>query len=400
MAHPGQHSIWWGPPKKFTTDAEERKVSWLELFYDLVYVIVISRITHHLALHPDLHSIGNYVTQFAMIYWGWYNGSQYHDLHGSPGIRTRFMTLWQMMAVAALGVTLDSPPESLVFRTTLAFAFLQGFITYLWWSVGIYDKEHRVLSRPYVGCYFAGFILILASLAVSEPIRSMLFWVILVLNYLPPFLSRRWRLTRGVEVNLSSAMVERFGLLTIILFGENILGVVNGISTYEQTTTSIWFSFGLSILVVFELWWIFFSMASDRECKQGLLNGVKYTLIFIPALASLGIIGATFSVLLAELNSPDHHGLEMVKLMFGFSLSVFLLSIIGMSYLLHYPAAYERPKKFIRGVTVSIAVVIGLITLFSGGLHFQVLLLAFFAVLFILIVLLTRSWYLVERSRA
>src|SRR5882757_6751647 len=108
------YNIWWGPPKKFSTQFEERKISWLELFYDLVYVIVISRTTHYLAVHPSSSGLLDYVYLFTMIFWGWFMGSIYHDLHGSPGIRTRFMTLWQMMAAGALAVTLDSPPESII----------------------------------------------------------------------------------------------------------------------------------------------------------------------------------------------------------------------------------------------------------------------------------------------
>jgi low temperature requirement protein LtrA len=112
-------NIWWGPPKKFTTAIAERKISWLELFYDLVYVIAISRITHHLANDPEPAAIVNYFYEFAIIFWGWSNGSFHHDLHGTPGIRTRFMTLWQMVTVAALCVALGSPNETFVFRTTI-----------------------------------------------------------------------------------------------------------------------------------------------------------------------------------------------------------------------------------------------------------------------------------------
>jgi low temperature requirement protein LtrA len=93
-------NIWWGPPRKFTIQQSERKISWLELFYDLVYVIVIARITHILAAHTDWRGLNDFFYLFLMAFWGWANGSQYHELHGSPGIRTRFMTLWQMMAVA------------------------------------------------------------------------------------------------------------------------------------------------------------------------------------------------------------------------------------------------------------------------------------------------------------
>jgi len=54
-------TVWWGPPKKFSTKSEERKISWLELFYDLVYVIAISKISHHLAAHFSFSGLLDYV---------------------------------------------------------------------------------------------------------------------------------------------------------------------------------------------------------------------------------------------------------------------------------------------------------------------------------------------------
>ena len=79
-----KHNIWWGPPKKFSLQIEQRKITWLELFYDLVYAIVISRITQYLALHQNINGLIDYAYLFGIAYWGWYNGSQYHDLHGHP----------------------------------------------------------------------------------------------------------------------------------------------------------------------------------------------------------------------------------------------------------------------------------------------------------------------------
>ena len=60
----GQYNIWWGPPKNFSTDFKERKISWLELFYDLVYVIVISRTTRHLLTNPGVVGILDYLLFF------------------------------------------------------------------------------------------------------------------------------------------------------------------------------------------------------------------------------------------------------------------------------------------------------------------------------------------------
>ena len=131
-----KNSVWWGPPKKFDPHFEERRISWLELFYDLVYVIAISRITHHLAIHFTFEGFLEYACLFILVFWGWLNGSLYYDIHGTEGLRTRLMTLWQVMIIAALAVTIDQPIPKWYFNTTVVLMIMQLYITYLWWSVG------------------------------------------------------------------------------------------------------------------------------------------------------------------------------------------------------------------------------------------------------------------------
>ncbi|HZX59822.1 MAG TPA: low temperature requirement protein A, partial [Mucilaginibacter sp.] len=269
-----QHNnIWWGPPREFSNQVEERKISWLELFFDLVYAVVISRTTHGLAVNNTTGGILDYAYLIIIVFWGWYNGSQYYDLHGTTGIRTRLMTLWQMMAVAALAVTLYSSPDKAVGRATIAIALLQFFITYLWWSVGIYDKKHRKYNIPYTVCYLIAFGLIIATLFVPQPYKRLLFWITLVLNYLPPFIASKILKRHNSDFSLSPSMIERLGLFTIIVFGEAILGVVNGLNLFGDLTLTVWLCFGLGILIVFSLWWIFFSLIADRQSQNGLAKG-------------------------------------------------------------------------------------------------------------------------------
>ena len=389
------YNIWWGPPKKFSTQFSERKISWAELFYDLVYVIVISRITKHLAEHPDVSGIVNYIYLFAMIFWGWSNGSQYHDLHGSPGIRTRFMILWQMMAVAALGVALDSPPEVFVSRTSICFAFLQGFITYLWWSVGIYDKVHRKLSVPYVTCYFIGFVLLIASMFVPSEYVSTFFVALLIVNYLPPFLNQRRLRITGSDFSLSMSMVERLGLFTIIVFGEDILGIINGAGAALNIDSNTWLCFGLGILIVFALWWIFFAMVADRECKHGFLKGQTFVFLYIPILASLGMVGATFSVLIAHNGATSDH-IQFVRGIFAAGLGIFIVSMLGLTKMLVYPEEYNTAKKILQPVLLIAAAIITFTTLFFKDIPLVYLFLIIFVVLFTIIVIITRVWFVVQ----
>lgn len=389
-------NIWWGPPRKFSTILKERKISWLELFYDLVYVIVISKATHHLAQHPGWDGLKDYLYIFIMIYWGWVNGSLYYDLHGSPGIRTRFMTLWQMVAVAALAVAIDSPVDKVIFRGTIALAVLQAYITYLWWSVGIYDKHHRKLNKPYTLCYLAALVTIIGTLFVPAQFQRLLFWLTLILNYLPPFLGARIFRKGNDDFSMSSSMMERLGLITIIVFGEAILGVIGGVSGMEEMSGLIWINFGLGILVVFMLWWIFFALIADRESKKGFLTGQFMLMLFIPVLASLGMTGASFPGVIESLASADTDYLLIERVLFGSGIAVFLWSITAVSAFLEYPKEYDRAREILQPSLLFSGLVILILTWLLH--HFPVIdyLVSVLLILFAIVFVITKRWLVVQ----
>ena len=391
-----QGNIWWGPPKKFSTDSGERKISWLELFYDLVYVIVISRTTQLFVQHTTLDGVINYMYFFAMIFWSWYNGSQYHDLHGSPGIRTRFMTLWQMVAVAALAVTLNSPADKFVYRATISIAVLQVFITYLWWSVGIYDKEHRKLNTPYTVCYLLALALIIATLYIPQPYKRIVFWATLVLNYLPPLIARGRLHAIGITFSLSSSMVERLGLLVIIVFGEAILGVINGIGMYTDMNATSWACLVLGIIITFALWWIFFSLIADRNSKPGYLPGYIMSVFYIPAIASLGMAGACFPGLMKDLQPDTAQWAVVPHMLFGVSLSVFLVCICLISRFLVYPQQYSKAKYILQRLLLIVAAGITLFTWLLPHLSLLPYLICVFLMLLTIIIIITMGWFRVQ----
>jgi len=335
-------SIWWGPPKNFDTRQKERRVSWLELFYDLVYVIAIARITEHFSHHISIEGFLEYACLFALIFWGWLNGSFHHDLHGNQGLRTRLMMLWQMMIIAALAVTLDRETKS--YRDiTVIFMIMQLFITYQWWSVGFYDKPHRKYSWPYTRLFLVSFLLMVVSLWIPHSWFKIIFPVILVLNYMPPFISSRILRRSSQNLNLSSSMFERLGLFTIIIFGELALGVVHGMRNIEVIHFIDWVNFALGFSVVFALWWIFFTFVSNREVRKGFDKASLLELLYIPALISLGCVAVC--LLSFFIDNASANGLRQL---FGFAVVFFLCCIVLMMYLLAYPAVFDTLKRRMR----------------------------------------------------
>jgi low temperature requirement protein LtrA len=61
----------------------------------------------------------------------------------------------------------------------------------------------------------------------------------------------------------TDSLVERFGLFTIIVLGEVVFGVVDGLSSPERDGTTI--TTGMIALVIgFGFWWIYFDLVGRR----------------------------------------------------------------------------------------------------------------------------------------
>src|SRR3979411_1771324 len=70
------------PPRPHGAIRFDRRVSFLELFYDLVYVAVIGQASHQLAEHISVRGAVEFAIIFGLIWFAWINGSLYVELHG------------------------------------------------------------------------------------------------------------------------------------------------------------------------------------------------------------------------------------------------------------------------------------------------------------------------------
>ena len=92
------------PPRRHGEVMAEREVSFLELFYDLVYVVLIGSTTHHLAADITGRSIFEFAVVFGLIWLAWFNGTLWHELHGREDGRSRNYIFLQMGLLALLAV--------------------------------------------------------------------------------------------------------------------------------------------------------------------------------------------------------------------------------------------------------------------------------------------------------
>lgn len=127
---------WWQPPRRAGDHLEDRWVTFLELLYDLVYVVIIAELSHALAEHITWGSLGGFAFLFVIVWWAWFNGTSCHDLHGQNDIRTRVLTFLQMISVVAMAVFAHDALGERSVGFALSYAAFQLILTYMWWRTG------------------------------------------------------------------------------------------------------------------------------------------------------------------------------------------------------------------------------------------------------------------------
>lgn len=353
---------WWQRPRAIGERTEHRQVSFLELFYDLVYVVLIAELTHALAAHIDPRHIAEFSFLFIITWWAWINGTAYHDLHGNNDIRTRIFTFLQMFTVAAMAVFAHDALGETSAGFALSYAGFQLILTFLWWRTGVHDPDHRPLSRPYALAFLITTLLFVASVFVEPPDRFAIWVVAISISVaLPLYMLRLGRNTPAVQAQMelsmtaTASLVERFGLFTIIVLGEVIVGVVQGVAGYHDLTWQAGGISALGMMIAFGIWWLYFDFVSHRIPRRGTLWGYLWSYAHLPVTAGIAMVGA------AIVNVVDHASDPLpveVRWLLAGAIGMVLVGIALMIRSLQAPANYAQSYRMSQIVIFLVAIVI------------------------------------------
>ncbi|MGH7541442.1 MAG: low temperature requirement protein A [Gemmatimonadota bacterium] len=259
----------WQPPARFEDRPSDRRVSFLELFFDLVFVVVISQLAHRLAEHPSWSGVGWFVFLFYAVWSSWSNGTMYHDLHGTDDVSARVFTFGQMLAVAVMAAFIAEVPGPGAAGFALGYAANTLLLVILWFRTGLHDPTHRTASVPYSLGYLFAAVLFAVSALTDAPGRYWLWALGLAFEVVGQVIAfRRWTPpeSQGGEavIAVTHSLIERIGLFVIIVLGEVIVGAVGGMAESAPLDVGETLTGLLGILVAIGLWWIYFDLISHR----------------------------------------------------------------------------------------------------------------------------------------
>lgn len=283
----------WQPPRAHGEQPRERVVGPLELFYDLVVVVLVAQAAHHLAGDLDWHGLGLFAAVFALVWIAWFNGTLHHELHGHEDARGRSMFLLQILVLVPLGAFIPEAggARGVAFAVTAGVLF--AVLAVLWLLAARGDSpEFRRPSRLFVTGTAACAVVLAASAALSADVR-VLTWGVLAVAYLAGYAVMIGTATpvQAVALSVTDALTERFGLFIIIVLGETVTGVVDGLA--HEPTNALTLAVGLVAVVIgFGAWWTYFDFAGHRRPRPTRASTVQWTLVHMPLTAAVAAMGA------------------------------------------------------------------------------------------------------------
>ncbi|MBM0229640.1 low temperature requirement protein A [Micromonospora sp. ATA51] len=204
-----------------------RRASWLELFFDLVFVVAVFRLGQLLLDDPSARGVLVFAGLMSTIWWLWFSFSYFADLFDDDRPPSRIVQLAAMLGVLALSASLPHWSAGDADRFAVAYGLLLAMLTATYGIVGRIDVEAREFCWWNAAGFLIGAVLWFCSLLVSVPARYFVWGVALVVNaaIAGPL---AYAVVRRAPTQ-KSHMPERFGLFTIVVLGDAVLAVANGI---------------------------------------------------------------------------------------------------------------------------------------------------------------------------
>jgi low temperature requirement protein LtrA len=236
-------------------DGDER-VTPLELFFDLVFVLAVTQCSALMARDPGWGGLGRGLLVLAVLWWAWVGYAWFTSvLDPEEGfVRGAVFVVIAAFLVAALAVPHAFGDEGLTFAIAYAVVRLGHLALFLVASRDAPDLRRSVLVGLVPSTCVGVGLLVVAS-QVHGGIQAGLWAASLLLDVAGPFVfgSEGWQI-------VPRHFAERHGLIVLIALGESIVAI--GVGSGEELTTGIIAAAVIAVACCAAMWWVHFDLAS------------------------------------------------------------------------------------------------------------------------------------------
>lgn len=303
------------------TDSE-RRATWTELFFDLVFVVAVSRTNELLSADLSTPGVVWFTGVFAVLAWSWSNYVMYAQRFDTDDVVHRLSKACAMFSVAAIAF---AAPDV---RGSGDVGFASGYVALRLILVGLYARAWRHLPemRHATGFYLAGFgagaACWAASLAVGPDARPVLWVAGGAIELLTPLFG--WR-RFGDFAAAEDHLEERSGLFTLVVLGEAVAGAVEVLDAVEWDG-AVWAVVLATALLVVVLWWLTFDFVEVGV--PGGSRGLAYVYAHLPVYGAIAALGVGVGLAVESVADPPLPA--DVRWLLCAAGAVYLLGVVGV----------------------------------------------------------------------
>jgi low temperature requirement protein LtrA len=240
------------------TDAgQQRTATWLELFFDLAFVLVVGELAVGLRNDLTLHGALVFAGLFTSVWWAWAGFTFYANRFDTDDVVYRLAKLAAMLAVAGLAASATDATGSLAAQFALCQAALRIVLVCLLLRAYRHVVQARNLIAVYVVAEGLAAALWLAGAVVPTSARYGCWAVAVAAEVAAPIMATMR--SAGLPLHLEH-LPERFGLFVILVLGESIAAIAVGVHETRWEPASITVAV-IGFVATVSLWWTYFDLA-------------------------------------------------------------------------------------------------------------------------------------------
>lgn len=263
---------WFHKPVLHTADDHEKKVTWLELFYDLIFVAAIIQLGDALSdgvtrAHSAMTPFLAFAALYIPLWTAWTGFTFFANRFDQDDFAHRATVFVQMFAIGVMAIAAPRAMtgEHMFFPASVAGAFL--VVALLYARAFKHNETARAYSRYWGAVFAIGGVVWGLSLLVPTPFNYFM-WAAGVIAILAAPLNKHSRALAEAFPLDQEHLSERYGLLTIIVLGESFVKVLTYMSSSDYgLDPSYLLKAGATLTITCSVWWIYFDDVAGAHLK-------------------------------------------------------------------------------------------------------------------------------------
>jgi low temperature requirement protein LtrA len=296
-------------PETGVSPAPRRAADWYELFFDLVFVVVVAASAETIEAGPSWQTILVFILLLFPLWWAWVNLMITNNLFGQRFPAIGALVIAAMPGPAAMAIAISIGVDKDAWLYAVGAAWIRVVLLLMWLIPYAKKSVHAPLWRLLLYNVGTG-VLWVVSLLLPAPWNYLLWGVAVLAEVLLLAIRRGFSYEVYQRASVSHSL-ERVGLFVVIVIGEAVYLAVTGLSQHPSVAGG---AAGVAGLLVCALLARAFFRWGVRSAEAGLVaaqrsnsySAMRDVIMYLPFIlvVALTLVAASIGIAVVDASDP------------------------------------------------------------------------------------------------